>query len=302
MNADDLPAEKDVKLPLLSKVALWGAGALTLGWLVAAGYFAFYDHGTINLPEKLNEWGDFAAGVFAPIAFLWLVVAVMLQSTELREQRWELILTRKEFEHNRDVMKAQAEEAKNQAKYLHEQTEMLKTAQEYAEADRIFIVAVERIATRLRQYVGSGWNIYLIEDGKDGELRGTILDFKKDMYDGDDNILVIATTVQVLRTRLRELKQSHPDPHLKAEYGYDFQRVYRAVVSSAEKIAKLPPIFQEKADTLELGELEGHLTFIANHAGIKPFGPVPKGLSHFSKTSADKSPAEKEGEDQQPTG
>lgn len=80
--------------------------------------------------------------------------------------------------------------------------------------------------------------------------------------------------MQVLRTRLRELKRNHLNPDLKVQYGYDFQRVYRAVVSSAAKIEKLPPIFHEKASTLELDELKKHMTFIAEQAGILPFGPV----------------------------
>lgn len=51
------------------------------------------------LPNKLpattscltpNEIGDFLAGVFAPIAFIWLAYAVVLQSKELRAQQREM--------------------------------------------------------------------------------------------------------------------------------------------------------------------------------------------------------------------
>ncbi|MGN7773537.1 hypothetical protein [Phyllobacterium sp. 22552] len=44
-----------------------------------------------------NELGDLVAGVFAPLAFLWLVAAVLVQSQELQEQRKELALTREEM-------------------------------------------------------------------------------------------------------------------------------------------------------------------------------------------------------------
>ncbi|XOK15144.1 hypothetical protein ACI6PO_27035 (plasmid) [Agrobacterium tumefaciens] len=58
------------------------------------------------------------------------------------------------------------------------------------------------------------------------------------------------------------------------EYPYDFQRIYSAVTASAEKISALPPSFQIKAATLELDDLKTQLTFIADHAGIQPFGPI----------------------------
>ena len=34
----------------------------------------------------LNEWGDFLAGIFAPVAFLWLVLGYFIQAKELRAQ------------------------------------------------------------------------------------------------------------------------------------------------------------------------------------------------------------------------
>jgi hypothetical protein len=52
----------------------------------------------------LNEFGDFLAGAFAPLAFLWLVLAVILQSAELKDQRIALI--------------AQLEESQTQTKML----------------------------------------------------------------------------------------------------------------------------------------------------------------------------------------
>lgn len=41
-----------------------------------------------------NEIGDFLAGSFAPLAFVWLAFAVVLQSLELSAQRKELEMTR----------------------------------------------------------------------------------------------------------------------------------------------------------------------------------------------------------------
>ena len=43
-----------------------------------------------GLPSKPNEWGDYFAGIFAPLAFLWLVLGYLQQGEELRLQAEEL--------------------------------------------------------------------------------------------------------------------------------------------------------------------------------------------------------------------
>ena len=52
-----------------------------------------------------NELGDTFAGAFAPVAFVWLVAAVMLQRNELAAQRQEL-------RESRAVSAQQVEEAR----------------------------------------------------------------------------------------------------------------------------------------------------------------------------------------------
>lgn len=59
---------------------------------------------TLKLPEliifgKLNEWGDFLAGLFGPMAFAWLIVGYNLQRVELQR--------------NTNALKSQADELKN---------------------------------------------------------------------------------------------------------------------------------------------------------------------------------------------
>jgi hypothetical protein len=65
-----------------------------------------------------NEIGDFLGGAFAPLAFLWLIAAVFLQRHELEAQRSDLKLSRA-------LLSQQIEEAKENVKYIREQT--LKT-------------------------------------------------------------------------------------------------------------------------------------------------------------------------------
>ncbi|MCD1266694.1 hypothetical protein B5M44_19080 [Shinella sumterensis] len=118
--------DREVGLPVGSKLTLWIASVGTVLWL--AGCFVLLrikcDNGLACMAP--NEWGDFTAGAFSTLAFIWLAVAVILQSTELREQRKELALTREEFELQREVMKEQANEAKRQANLLSAQTDILR--------------------------------------------------------------------------------------------------------------------------------------------------------------------------------
>ncbi|MCY1740383.1 hypothetical protein [Ensifer sp. SL37] len=65
---------------------------LTLGWDRTRTFFTD--------DTDLNEIGDFLAGVFAPVALLWLVAAVFTQRQELNE-------TRDQFEENQKVVDAQ---------------------------------------------------------------------------------------------------------------------------------------------------------------------------------------------------
>ncbi|MGR9271824.1 hypothetical protein [Rhizobium leguminosarum] len=82
MSDPDLPDEKNINLPASSKATLVGAGIFSAFWLIGAAIIAWQFHCGNHAPIKINEWGDFAAGVSAPLAFVWLVVAVLLQSTE----------------------------------------------------------------------------------------------------------------------------------------------------------------------------------------------------------------------------
>lgn len=129
-NADNEKGNETPETKKRPAITFW-AGLGSVLWVSATVMFVY----TSPLPEacagpvrcmSLNEWGDFIAGVSAPLAFLWLVVAVFIQSHELSEQREELRLTRLEFKENRKVMNDQAEEARKQAEFIGIQTDLLQ--------------------------------------------------------------------------------------------------------------------------------------------------------------------------------
>lgn len=76
-----------------------------------------------------NEVGDTLAGFAGALAFIWLIVTVTLQSQELKAQRKELQLTRREF---RLMAKAQA----GQLNLMHAQTEVFEDEKKYREEQR----------------------------------------------------------------------------------------------------------------------------------------------------------------------
>lgn len=62
---------------------LWAGCFVTVLWLAGAGWLV-YTRWCDLVALPLNGLGDFFAGVFAPVAFLWLVLGYMQQGQELR--------------------------------------------------------------------------------------------------------------------------------------------------------------------------------------------------------------------------
>jgi preprotein translocase subunit SecG len=84
--------------------------ALTFIWLTTIATLIFLKWDSAKC-LSLNEWGDFLAGVTAPLAFLWLIIGYMLQRQELKNNTEALFF-------QRDEMAKQAIELKEQNKHL----------------------------------------------------------------------------------------------------------------------------------------------------------------------------------------
>jgi len=75
---------------------------LLVGWLVTAFWlvgliFVVLLNSDSALGLKLNEWGDFLSGGFAPLAFFWLVLGYFQQGKELKLSREALLLQASEL-------------------------------------------------------------------------------------------------------------------------------------------------------------------------------------------------------------
>lgn len=65
-------------------VCLW----MTLGWLILFNIICWL--GIFETPNSLNEVGDFFAGLFSPIAFLWLIYGYFQNSQTIQLQIQEM--------------------------------------------------------------------------------------------------------------------------------------------------------------------------------------------------------------------
>lgn len=90
--------------------------------------------------QKPNSIGDFRAGMFAPLAFSWLVLAVFLQNKELQAQRDQL-------KQNGAALELQAKELNRSVGELEKQTQILhQTAKQNSESIRIQSISHYRLA------------------------------------------------------------------------------------------------------------------------------------------------------------
>ena len=82
-------------------------GSLSVLYIAAILFFRGNDAWELSRAGNLNELGDFLAGIFTPLAFGWLVYGYLLQSKELRLQREELTLTRKQLGKQTELLQEQ---------------------------------------------------------------------------------------------------------------------------------------------------------------------------------------------------
>lgn len=105
---------------------------LTAFWL---GVFAVIGLSTDTSRMGLNEWGDFLAGVSAPLALLWLVIGYFQQGDELR-------LNTKALDAQKEELRRQAEETRRLAEI---QTDQAEATLRFAESQEKLAAATERM-------------------------------------------------------------------------------------------------------------------------------------------------------------
>lgn len=85
----------------------------SLSWLIASALLLYLKRSDLStLPP--NAWGDFFAGIFAPLAFLWLVLGYLQQGEELKLSTDALRLQAEELKHSVEQQRALVEVSRQQ--------------------------------------------------------------------------------------------------------------------------------------------------------------------------------------------
>ena len=130
------------------KLELWGAIATiaylaVIGWWVSTKWASF-------LGLELNALGDFLAGTFGPIAFLWLVLGFLQQGRELRMSSQALQLQAQELSNS---VEQQAIIAKATLEQLEEQRRV--NLIQIEERDKLYSAnfTIKVVDTRVDEYM-----------------------------------------------------------------------------------------------------------------------------------------------------
>ena len=112
----------------MNKKSLIFGVLVTFVWLL--GIYLFSRSNGYTLPTSLNELGDFLAGIFAPIAFFWLILGYIQQGKQLDQNTRALEQQEKALQLQIDEMKMgieqQVELVQLQRQQLDEQHKMLE--------------------------------------------------------------------------------------------------------------------------------------------------------------------------------
>lgn len=127
-----------------TKAAIGFSCIWVLGWVI---YVCWYlQKSDVNMAP--NTWGDFMAGAFAPLAFLWLVIAFFQQGVLLKQNTKSIDIQQQELQNNNEILKLQHKELQESTKALTLQYEEMKKAAEQAALQSAAIAANEMHARR----------------------------------------------------------------------------------------------------------------------------------------------------------
>ena len=151
----------------LTKYAAWGTG---IYFLILAGLlFGRYDQ---LWTKDINELGDFLAGAFGPVAFLWLVIGYLMQHSELKLNRISIEKQAQELEFTRLAYEQQIEEFKKSVEITKQSNEFNKAFQ-----SRSYIEKIQPYQPRLTDFVIEP--LYRVAGEKDfSNIKGFSIRFK----------------------------------------------------------------------------------------------------------------------------
>jgi len=126
---------------------------ITVGWIVTICWIFIWSRFLFLDFEKaskmlFNEWGDFFAGISAPLAFLWLVIGYFQQGEELGQNTKALEQQEKALQLQVDELRQSVEQQNKSAIALNKQTE-ISSLVAFLEATNHILVSLERQKNRI---------------------------------------------------------------------------------------------------------------------------------------------------------
>lgn len=110
----------------MNKKSLIFGVLVTFIWLL--GIYLFSRSNGYSLPTSLNELGDFLAGIFAPIAFFWLILGYIQQGKQLDQNTTALEQQEKALQLQIDEMKESVQQQTELARIQQKQFDAMNYA------------------------------------------------------------------------------------------------------------------------------------------------------------------------------
>jgi hypothetical protein len=218
-----------------------------------------------------NEIGDTLAGIFAPLAFIWIVVTVFLQSQELAEQRRELILTRDELRLSREALEKQVAASQAQAEIFKDEKLTRDQARTFSEFEAI-VEQIVRVATS-RGVVFAHWGFTKEIGSGDLEHKSHALissptDFRN-IQDRVDLVRELAESINLAQSNALTLLKGGwtitESPSLANDFDY-----LRAMIESASSLeSELSEADRYRAVSLNLDQLLLEIQVTQEHHEFK---------------------------------
>lgn len=191
----------------------WFGVSVSIAWLAFCGWLIYIRWCDVKT-MPLNEYGDFMAGAFAPLAFLWLVLGYLQQGEELKLSTDALHLQANELANSVQQQQALVEVSRQQVAAAREAMEFEKLEKE-RDAEPIIRVSNSGASNNGERFE------YMLRIENAGAM---VTDVKIYFQHGAEESLFVKT-IPVLTTAKTEViqvvLQGHPinsDSQLKAEY------------------------------------------------------------------------------------
>jgi hypothetical protein len=219
--------------------------------------------------SKPNEIGDTLAGFAGVLAFIWIIVTVALQSSELRQQRAELGLTREELKLARHAQERQLQVMQKQADIFDDEKHRRDQ-----EVNRQYIRQLVRstVSTiRYSEVLAMSWHHSLTySNGQGGHVNAwSLLPLGAPQHDTEDAFLIYARNIIHSSLSLEAIMQDKDvriAEHHDAETGR--KRLFLAELNRLTHLCQEAIFAREASSSIEQ-ELLGHLRLDELHEALK---------------------------------